>query len=384
MLGTEAISLCITAALWYLTIMLSKQYSRLGKICQEQEKFAVNCNSLPEVAIVVLAQEEVDKLEKHLPLFLQQIYPTDFQVIVIDIHSSDGTLKLLEKLEAEYPLLSHTSIPASARDISMQRLAMTLGLKTACTDWVIFTQANCFPESNEWLANFMNTDIRGKNAIIGMTKYACCNNWLMKKRQFFRLWQQMLWIPFAEKHHPYRADDTILAYRKEFFFSHNGFSSDSKLLVGAATLLVNKNISCQHCAVSVSKKAHLLQDNPLPHTWMQEEVFFMETRRHTRYKCMYRTWYALKILIPMLYTLSTIISCIMWYQNSIVMGILMTLYVCTYIVRDIAFNKTTRQLNIKSYHFTLPYLCSIIPIWDIQAWLKWRFTNKKAFRKKFV
>ena len=86
----------------------------------------------------------------------------------------------------------------------------------------------------------------------------------------------------------------------------------------------------------------------------------------------------------MLYTLSTIISCIMWYQNSIVMGILMALYVCTYIVRDITFNKTTRQLNIKSYHFTLPYLCSIIPIWDILAWLKWRFTNKKAFRKKFV
>ncbi len=384
MLGTAVIMLCVNAVLWIISIILMLHYARLGKIGRIQSTESIKNTSLPSVAVVIVAQEEADKLRKHLPLFLEQHYPADYQVIVVDIHSSDDTLKLLEEMEAAYLHLSHSSIPASARDISMQRLAMTLGMKTACNEWVVFTQADCFPETGEWLLNFMNTELQGKNAIIGFTKYVQGNSWMMKKRQFFRLWQQMLWLPFATNHHPYRADDTILAYRKDYFFEHNGFASDSKLQVGAATLLVNKNISRQQCAVSIGRKAILLQYNPLPHTWPQEEVFFMETRRHTTYKCLYRTWYAIKVLLPLLFTLSTIVCCLLWLQNEIVLGILTALWISIYIIRDIYFRKTTKQFDIKSYHLTLPYFCSMIPLWDIQAWLKWRFTNKREFRKKFV
>ncbi len=384
MLGTAVIMLCVNAVLWIISIILMLHYARLGKIGRIQSTESIKNVSLPSVAVVIVAQEEADKLRKHLPLFLEQHYPADYQVIVVDIHSSDDTLKLLEEMEAAYLHLSHSSIPASARDISMQRLAMTLGMKTACNEWVVFTQADCYPETGEWLLNFMNTELQGKNAIIGFTKYVQGNSWMMKKRQFFRLWQQMLWLPFATNHHPYRADDTILAYRKDYFFEHNGFASDSKLQVGAATLLVNKNISRQQCAVSIGRKAILLQDNPLPHTWPQEEVFFMETRRHTTYKCLYRTWYAIKVLLPLLFTLSTIVCCLLWLQNEIVLGILTALWISIYIIRDIYFRKTTKQFDIKSYHLTLPYFCSMIPLWDIQAWLKWRFTNKREFRKKFV
>lgn len=384
MLEATAIVLFVNVVLWILSIMLMLHYARLGKISHTQSIESINYPSLPSVAVVIVAHEEADKLRKYLPLFLEQHYPSEYQVIVVDIHSSDDTLKLLEGLEENYPHLSHSTIPASARDISMQRLAMTLGMKMACTEWVVFTQADCFPESKEWLANFMNNDAQGKNAIIGLTKYAQCNSWLMKKRQFFRLWQQMLWIPFVVNHHPYRADDTLLAYRRDYFFGHNGFASDSKLQVGAATLLVNKNISFQQCAVSIGRKAILLQDNPLPHTWPLEEVFFMETRKHTRYKCLYRTWYAIKVLLPLLFTLTTIVSCLLLLQYVIAISILVVLWLITYIIRDISFHKTTQQLNIKSYHLTLPIFGSLIPLWDIQAWLRWRFTNKREFRKKFV
>ena len=386
MLGATVIVICLNVALWTLTIMLMRQYDRLGKIGCRQSADETRQTALPSVAVVILAQEEADKLEKHLPIYLNQHYPTEYQVIVIDIHSTDGTKKLLEKMEETYPHLSHTSVPASARDISMQRLAMTLGVRTACTDWVVFTQADCYPESEEWLASFMNSVTPEKNAIIGFTKYAACDNWLMQKRQFFRLWQQMVWIPFAENHYPYRADDTILAYRKEYFFSHNGFASDSKLMVGAATLLVNKNISCQQCGISIGRKARLLQDKPLPHTWHQEEVFFMETRRHTTYKHLYRAWYAAKVFVPILFSVSCIASVILLalqHQYIIILA-LAIMWMYPYYVRDKAFNKTAKQFDVKSYHLTLPYLCTVLPLWDMMAWIKWRFTNKREFRKKFV
>ncbi|MBO7068548.1 MAG: glycosyltransferase [Bacteroidaceae bacterium] len=385
MSDTTVIILFVNAVLWIPAIMLMIHYARLGAISRKQSNVDVSNNQpLPSAAIIIVAQEEAEKLRRHLPVFLEQKYPAEYQVIVVDIHSTDDTIKLLEQFEEQYPHLSHSSIPASARDISKQRLAMTLGVKTACTEWVIFTQADCCPEDEDWLANFMNIDANAKNAIIGFTKYTQCDSWLMRKRQFLRLRQQMLWIPFATNHHPYWADDTLLAYRRDYFFAHNGFASDSKLQAGAATLLVNKNISSKQCAISINQKSILLQDTPLPHTWLQERVFAIETHRHTTHKCLYRTWAALKTLLPLLFTISTVISCILWFQNTIVTSVLVALWLCTYIVRDIAFYRTTKQLNIKSYHFTLPYLCSILPLWNLQAWIRWCFTSKRAFRKKFV
>lgn len=384
MFGTAAIVLCVNAVLWILTIILMIHYTRLGNISRRQSMASISNPTLPSVAIIIVAQEEADKLRKHLPVFLEQKYPVEYQVIVVDIHSTDDTLKLLEHLEEQYLHLAHSSIPASARDISKQRLAMTLGLKTACTEWVIFTQADCCPESDEWLASFMHVNTNGKNAIIGLTKYASSNNWLMRKRQFLRLWQQMQWIPFAENHHPYWADNTLLAYRKNYFFEHHGFESDSKLLVGAAPLLVNRNISNGQSAISVHNKAILVQDEPLPHTWLQERVYSIAIRKNATNKYLYNYWYAIRAWLPILYTISTIVSCIMWISYPFLVGALTVLWLSTHIVRDITFNRTAKQLNIKTYHIMLPFLCIAIPAWNILAWIRWRFTNKRAFRKKFV
>ena len=134
MLGTTVIALCINAVLWVVTIILMIHYARLGKISHRQSMVNISNPTLPSVAIIIVAQEEGDKLRRNLPVFLEQKYPKEYQVIVVDIHSTDDTLKLLEQLEEQYPQLTHSSIPASARDISMQRLAMMLGMKTACTE----------------------------------------------------------------------------------------------------------------------------------------------------------------------------------------------------------------------------------------------------------
>lgn len=381
---TAFIAICVNIVLWILTMILMLQYVRLGKISRQQSMVNNNTSDLPCVAIVIVAQEEAEELRRHLPVFLTQKYPADYQVIVVDIHSTDDTLKMLEELEEHYPQLTHSSIPPSARDISKQRLAMMLGMKTACTEWVIFTKADCCPANDEWLASFMRNNTQGKNAIIGMTKYASCNNLLMQKRQFLRLWKQMIWIPFAENHYPYRADDELLAYRKEFFFEQNGFESDSRLLVGAASLLVNKNISAERCAISVRPDAILIQDNPPAHTWLQERVFCVDTFKHAANKYLYCSWYVIRLLLPLIYTITTIGTCFLWMDNYYVIGLMVFLWLSVKVIRDIAFNRTAKQFNIKAYHLLLPYLCAVIPLWELQAWTKWRLTSKKAFRKKFV
>ena len=70
MLGTAVIMLCVNAVLWIISIILMLHYARLGKIGRIQSTESIKNTSLPSVAVVIVAQEEADKLRKHLPLFL--------------------------------------------------------------------------------------------------------------------------------------------------------------------------------------------------------------------------------------------------------------------------------------------------------------------------
>ena len=76
MLGTATIVLCANIVLWVLTIILMIHYTRLGKMSR-QSMVNISNPTLPSVAIVIVAQEEADKLRKHLPAFLNQKYPTE-------------------------------------------------------------------------------------------------------------------------------------------------------------------------------------------------------------------------------------------------------------------------------------------------------------------
>ena len=96
------------------------------------------------LTIVIPARNQADALRRHLPAVLSQDYDL-YDVIVVDMASADETLVLLEAMEMEYDHLRHLQTPPSARDISLERLALTLGIRAAQSEWVVITQADCEP-----------------------------------------------------------------------------------------------------------------------------------------------------------------------------------------------------------------------------------------------
>ena len=105
---------------------------------------------LPPLSVVICARNESENLRRNLPTILKQDYP-DFEVIVINDGSTDESEDLLSALEEEYPNLYHSFTPDSARYISRKKLALTLGIKASKHDWLVFTEADCAPVSNQWL-----------------------------------------------------------------------------------------------------------------------------------------------------------------------------------------------------------------------------------------
>lgn len=370
--------------LWIVNLCIALHYCRLGKMTVLQQGMPLKTDSLPPVTIVLSTHNQVDRLRQNLPLLLQQSYPGEYEVVVVDRHSDDETIALLEAMEESYPHLHHTYCPATARDISLQRLALTLGIKSACYEWVCILQPDCNISGNEWLTAMMQPCTDEVDAVQGFARYDEPKGWAGLRWQFFRLWQQMMWMPRAHRSTPYRADGACMCYRKSLFLQHQGFASSSNLEGGAETLLFNHNVRRGRCRVNLRSAALVTQPQPEDRQWSHERTFYMETRRHMRHTCLYRLGYFTAVWAHLLFALLSLALMIYHIPNYFAIGVIALMWVILIATRMLCYNYTARHVGAEGSYLSLPILQHLVPWWDTQAWLSWLFTRKKTFRKKFV
>ena len=116
-------------------------------------------------SVIMAVYEKARELEESLPDFLTQAYEPGYEVIVVDESSTDDTEDVLKLFKQEYPQLYTTFLPKPNLNITRRRLALSIGVKAAKNEWVIFTDINSKPPSSEWLkelAEFINGYFRKK------------------------------------------------------------------------------------------------------------------------------------------------------------------------------------------------------------------------------
>lgn len=390
--------ICLAAFIvWLLAILSSVSMRRLGCYVEKSRKMPLkndNNESLPPITVIITAHDQQAELQRNLPLILEQYYP-NFEVIVVDMASKDGTKDLLERLEEDHRNLRHTFTPATSRDISLTRLAITLGMKAATYPWVLITQADSTPVSHSWILHMANALCHHRSAeiVLGYTRNT--GRGLSQRRlQHFHLWQQMLAIPYAAHHGAYRNAGENILYSRDLFMQHMGFASDATLLTGATDIMVNRNSTKDNTAICVHSEAilerHLTNERL---QWKQERLFFQETRTHFRRRHLYRLKYAYRIAIQCLnhiMLLATMAIGIilgtkadpLWY---IAAGMALLLGFTHFLVQSQSYNHTARLIDDRHQNaFLTSWYIAMTPFWDLSAWLRHKFTSSRQFRKKYI
>jgi cellulose synthase/poly-beta-1,6-N-acetylglucosamine synthase-like glycosyltransferase len=108
------------------------------------------------VSIIVTCEEQEQQLRKVLPQLLSQQYGSDYEVIVVDKKHDKDLEEWLEEMEAQYSYLSHTFCPASSRGIDLQKLALTLGAKSANYEWLVILPVETELLDENWLKSLMS------------------------------------------------------------------------------------------------------------------------------------------------------------------------------------------------------------------------------------
>ncbi|MDR2816937.1 MAG: glycosyltransferase [Proteiniphilum sp.] len=247
MLG-GALLLCFLIQLFFYLFFYKQPYSYLKK----REEIAVPDEALPAISVIVTSKNSAEELEQNLPFIMEQDYP-DFEVIVVNRGSTDDTDMVLKAAEQKYSRLYHTYVPMEADGINEKKLALTLGIKAAKNDFLLFTEAYCRPCSEHWIKEFGKEFTQGKEVILGFSRLEIPQKTGLRGFMLYdNLIYHLKFLSMAILHKPFMGIGRNLAYKKELFFKHKGYSSILNLEGGEDDVYVNRIAPPKKTGVALS------------------------------------------------------------------------------------------------------------------------------------
>ncbi|HYG14694.1 MAG TPA: glycosyltransferase [Bacteroidia bacterium] len=191
------------------------------------------------VSVIIVAKNEKVNLTHHLPLFFNQSHP-EFEVVVVNNASWDGTADLLKELLPLYPNLRVVTIEEQERYPKGKKFALTLGIKAAKYETLLFTDADCVPASPDWITGMQQAYTSKTEVVLGYGAYRKKGGLLNYFIRFETFYTALQYLSFALAGKPYMGVGRNLSYKKSTFFAVKGFASHNHIISGDDDLFVNE------------------------------------------------------------------------------------------------------------------------------------------------
>lgn len=222
----------------------------------QKEKKIIETEQKP-VSIIICARDQAVNLKKNLPAFFEQDY-SKFQVVVVNDASSDDTENILIHFEKDHPNFYHTFVPQGIQSVSAKKIAMTIGIKAAKYDQLIFTEAYCIPQSNHWLSSMARHFDEHCGIVLGFSTYIGMKGLLKQLVSYDTLFMALQFMGFSEAGKPYMGIGRNLAYCKQLFFDNRGFASHLCLKSGDDDLFIGEIANRTNTQIEISPESKVL------------------------------------------------------------------------------------------------------------------------------
>ncbi len=373
----------IALLVWIIQIIY--QFSLVGrparfyKRVQSGKMAYLDPAQYPPISVIIYAQNDAENLIRVMPKILNQAYPT-FEVIVVVDDSTDDSKDILSSLEIQYKNLYHTYVPDGSRNLSHKKLALTLGVKAAQYDIVAFTNANCAPNSNNWLATLARNFVPGTEIVLGYT----ADQHPEKKRASFwyctydRLLFTLRYLSYALIRRPFMGISSNMAYRKELFFKNKGFSKYLHLHYGDDDLFINEVATRTNTRVEISDEARVTasyDDNYV--AWKEQKLQYDFTSEYLRTSA---KWvFGFSKLLDYLFAILFVAAIIAGLHNLTLIAITLGMALTLFAVKATFYRQAAKVFGMPRLFFALPLFSLIRPIVNLYFKLLGRASHKKNF-----
>ncbi|MSP85599.1 MAG: glycosyltransferase [Flavobacteriaceae bacterium] len=290
------------------------------------------------ISVIVCAKNEEENVINFIPLLAEQNYP-DFEIILIDDASSDTTLDIFEEFEKKYSNVRLVKVDNIEAFWGNKKFALTLGIKAAKKDYLLFTDADCYPISKDWITLMSSQFTMHKTFVLGYGAYEKVKgSFLNKIIRYDTMITAVQYFSWAKIGHPYMGVGRNLAYKKDDFFKVNGFIDHMKIRSGDDDLFINqaskgKNTTCCYSPESFtySKPKMTFKD------WIKQKKSQVATA--TFYKSFDRIQLSVFFISQILFLILPIILFVFQYQWIIVLTIIGFRYLFTWIILGFSADK---------------------------------------------
>lgn len=341
---------CFLIQLFFWLFFYKRPYSYQKK----RRETAVPEEMLPAISVIVTSKNSAEELAKNLPFIIEQDYP-DFEVIVVNRGSTDDTDMVLKAAEQKYPRLYHTYVPAEADGINEKKLALTLGIKAAKNDYLLFTEAYCRPCSKQWIREYGKEFTQGKEVILGFSRLEIPKKTALRGFMLYdNLIHHLKFLSMAILRKPFMGIGRNLAYKKELFFKHKGYSPILNLEGGEDDLYINRIAPKKNTGVVLSRES-MTETDSVKHfsTWRTLKSQYLYSKQY--YRGFSFRLFGLETFSKYLFYLSLICAIILGVAtgNHVLTTFSLLLFIIRYAIQWRIITLESRLFGAGKYHINL-------------------------------
>lgn len=308
-------------------VQMIQYWAIFGKMAFYRKKDKKN-NDFPPVSVVIAARNEYRNLDKYLISILEQDYP-NFEVVVVN-NSSDDLLSyyFLRDMSQRYPHLKHIDIKPDINFFVGKKFPLSIGIKEARFEHLLFIDADCKPISNQWIKKMMENYNRSEiEVVLGYGGFFMRKGLFNKFCHYDTLWVGMQYLSAALCGIPYMGVGRNLSYKKSLFLNENGFVSHYTTPSGDDDIFINR--------VATAKNSNICLDSEgitLSEAKRNFGQWFRQKRRHFSASTKYKWGDMIMLTIFPLFQLLFFVS-LVWSLIILLPSFLWFVVPCIFIIR---------------------------------------------------
>ncbi len=285
------------------------------------------------LSLIIAVKNESKNLKKNIPFLLEQ-KNIDFELLFVDDHSSDDSIAVIKHFQDKRIQLLHLEEGYGKKE------AIQMGIKNASNNLLAFTDADCKPCSNLWLANIAESFSGSIEIVLGHSSFNKIGGFLNKLIRFENLIVASQYFSFALKKDAYMGVGRNLAYTKNIAQQSLAFDKHQKLRSGDDDLLVNEMANDKNTAIQLNFNAHTRSDSPI--TWKE---YICQKRRQLQAGIHYRNKHRLLLALSGASTLLVNIFTLILLFISEEWLIILVTFVLISIFKGIILNRISKKLG---------------------------------------
>lgn len=299
--------ICVIYLLLYLFLIFKFTIEPSGKL---KNITAENSQKI-KFSIIVAAKNEEENIQKLISALKDINYDKEnYEVIIVDDHSTDNTVLNAEKLTAD--INNIRVVKYQNKFLNGKREALDYGISLASFPFILITDADCVL-GKDWLSYYANVFQNDYDFVIGIAPFYQSRLLVNKISCFENFRATLLFITAANSGSPYTASARNFGFKKKSFEKIAGYRNTTDTLSGDDDLLLREAVknklkistltSSESFAYSETKKSF--------------KEYLLQRARHTqasfhylfKHKLFLSIWHILNIsfiLSPVLIAVDTI------------------------------------------------------------------------------